>query len=1630
MVGDARADTAPAPGPALAPRIVLAHQGPPPTSRWTATLASPEASKYVQYSDLEIADWLAVKTSAESVVLAVSNSDIFVAHAAVRHAHDLCKSGVDVTLLIPKELLRHKAFTPWFADARVHQPVTVSWLRHEVSETECWVVHLKHKQAAHVHAAGAAHHATFDLRVAGLLSRVLLDTGATCSCVSLSLVQRAGRSYRPLTSENRDISGIGGTAAALGSITLPVKVGKQVWDHDFLVVKDPIAGYMCLLGEDFLAAHDCGLFYAAGKVHLSVACSAKSTGTVVYSRSLSSSNQAELRRDVYLGAVSVPSVVLPLADTQARDSHEPLSHSKRKKLLRLVAAGKAMGYRVVLTPQQCVVAGSQGNSVPDLVQKVLDKHSVPGGTLCGQIPDNTHAKGFECRIELLPGVRPVNLRQYRLTPREKEELLAQCDSFIQKGWIEPSASGWCSSVLFVPKPNNKLRFCVDFRGLNQRTVVDPDNKHVIPRQAELMDSLNGAAVFSTLDLASGYYQLAVESDSRPLTAFPTPYGLYQWRVMPMGLMNAPAVFQRAMNTILREHIKAGYCLVYLDDIIVLSRSLDEHARHLDSVLSALSAHNLFCQLPKCVFAQAELKYLGHVVSGQGVKPDPAKVAALESWEPPVADVAILADPTSDAVMQSAARKRIVHECRRFLGFMNYFNRFIPKYSDQAAVLHDQTRDDAPAWSEACTKSWRSLSTCLREATMMYHPDGDKPFHVFSDASIRAIGGVLMQERDEHLVPVAFCARKLIPAEVNYSTTEQELLAIVYCFAQWRCYLEGPQVVLHTDHEPLTWLANQKLPNRRQARWLEFLSRFSYEILYVKGDKNVVADALSRQLSPGAGAPDVLLGDAWPESVLHVQRGTGSSRGFAPGIHQAVSVCVADLCSAPSSAGVGRSPVAGGSSAACQAAERVGAGPIGSVLSITRFVIAGGYTRASAAGRQVAARGRGDGSTFISAGGVPKRPALYGKHKGTSTVSPPMSAPDKPEKTVNSSGWFASKEAPLTEPNSVHVDGSESCSTSLGVVGAPVKKSYKRALDGSLVESGPDSVSRNLLSNFDESDPPLTLGSGSDGVPTEPSSEIDPSLSAYERLFENLVQRIKRAMLTDADVSSAQKRAGLKLVDRHGLLWRGNQLYVPADTQLRLDILYWHHDVPWCAHLGVVKTLELVKRQFWWPKLDLDIRKYVASCYKCQANKPDRRSQRVPLTPLVSPDACWRVLGVDLVVDLPETSGDGFNAICVFACHLSKMVRIVPTRTTLDSHGFAKLFIREVFPHYGFPRAIVSDRGTQWNSELFRTLCERLNIRLTLSTAYHPQTNGLVERFNEVIAAALRHFVSADQRDWDDKVPFIEFALNASYDASTQSTPFRMNRITLPLNPFEAVVRGPDGQGQLTSPLASWVGSSSAAPTAVGSRTALEAHESLLWARQCVHRAKEIMKEKHDARGTRSHLYAVGQLVWFNQKHVRLRHPTRRLKLQPRFVGPVRVVEMVGRSAVRLELPAHLEVHPTVSVTLVKPFVAREGVQLPPVVVDGELEWEVEAVIGHNLLVSRKRSGATYLEFRVRWKGSYEDSWHEFSDFENSVESVQKYINACVKSVRRQILAALKPGEVSLLNATLQAEALAGKARST
>ena len=371
--------------------------------------------------------------------------------------------------------------------------------------------------------------------------------------------------------------------------------------------------------------------------------------------------------------------------------------------------------------------------------------------------------------------------------------------------------------MFVKKKDGSMRLCIDYRQLNKVTIK---NKCPLPRIDDLLDQLVGASVFSKIDLRSGYHQLRVRVEDVPKTAFRTRYGHYEFLVMPFGLTNAPAVFMDYMNRIFRPYLDK-FIVVFIDDILIYSKNEEEHREHLGIALRVLRDHQLYAKLSKCEFWLKEVKFLGHVVSSEGVAVDPSKVEAVLQWESP----------------------KSVTEVRSFVGLAGYYRRFISGFSQIARPLTNLTKKDRPfVWTEQCEAAFQELKTLLTTAPVLVLPDSSQPFEVYTDASLMGLGCVLMQNGKV----IAYASRQLRPHEVNYPTHDLELCAVVFALKIWRHYLFGAQFEVFSDHKSLKYLMDQKELNGRQRRWMELLSDYKFEIKYHPGKANVVADALSRK----------------------------------------------------------------------------------------------------------------------------------------------------------------------------------------------------------------------------------------------------------------------------------------------------------------------------------------------------------------------------------------------------------------------------------------------------------------------------------------------------------------------------------------------------------------------------------------------------------------------------------------------------------------------------------------------------------------------------------------------------------------------------------------------------------------
>lgn len=421
----------------------------------------------------------------------------------------------------------------------------------------------------------------------------------------------------------------------------------------------------------------------------------------------------------------------------------------------------------------------------------------------------------------LKGEAAPRRKSYRIPERLVPEFKKEIELMLQLGIIETSTSEWCSPVVLVPKKDGSLRFCIDFRYLN---AVSKFETYPMPRIDELLERVGRSTFITTLDLSKGYWQLALAPESRELTAFKTPYGMFQFRVMPFGLHGAPATFQRLMDQVLRE--VPQFAAAYLDDVVIFSQTWEEHMAHLQRVLHLIKTAGLTINPNKCAFAREQVEYLGHVV-GQGVvKPRVGKVDAIHSYPVPT------------------TKKKV----RAFMGLVGWYSKFIPHLSERAAVLTDLTKASAPnrvRWNEECDRAFKDLKSAITSESVLHTPDFSQPFTLQTDASGVGLGAVLLQEAEGERRPVLFLSRKLLDRETRYSTVEKECLAMKWAIDSLRYYLLGRHFCLETDHRALQWLNRMKDSNTRITGWYLSLQPYDFTVQYRAGKANLVADCLSR-----------------------------------------------------------------------------------------------------------------------------------------------------------------------------------------------------------------------------------------------------------------------------------------------------------------------------------------------------------------------------------------------------------------------------------------------------------------------------------------------------------------------------------------------------------------------------------------------------------------------------------------------------------------------------------------------------------------------------------------------------------------------------------------------------------------
>jgi hypothetical protein len=689
--------------------------------------------------------------------------------------------------------------------------------------------------------------------------KFLIDTGAEISIIRSSSLT-PGVEYQ--MQDGVDIKGI--TNAVMkteGTVDLKLFTDTHETVHTFHVLTgDCNMHYDAILGKDFLEERESVINYCSRQIIMNdnvvVKFDPKQTAittepcrltlkartetivrVITASKGLGLLAKSELVLGVYLAASLTRAVnggcVTSIINTRDTDvtidlprvdlEGLALNESEGALTLTLTADSGSSARRLSTLRNQLRLEhlnAEERTSIVAICEEYNDVFHLPGDKL-------TCTSAIEHAIPT-PTINPhraINVRQYPIPEAHKDEVQRQTEQMLADGIIQHSTSGWNSPLLVVPKKTDasgktKWRVVVDFRKLNEASLGDG---FPIPLISEILSSLGNSKYFTTLDCANGFLQIPLRAEDRHKTAFSKKYGHFEYKSMPYGLKGAPATFQRLMSTVF-SGMQGLEALVYLDDVITWGETLKAYNDKLREVLARLRMHNLKLQPDKCEFLRKEVTYLGHRLTTEGLLPDPNKIRAVKDFP----------TPTN------------TRQLKGFLGLAGYYRKFIPNFGDIAKPLTSLLRKNTPyVWDQKTNEAFIKFKELLIIEPLLQYPDFTKQFVVTTDASNQALGAILSQGPIGEDKPIAYASKTLAGAERNYSTTEKELLAIVFTCKQFRQYVFGRKFIVVTDHKPLTWVFNVKDPSSRLLKWRIKLYEFDFEIIYKEGKRNTNADALSR-----------------------------------------------------------------------------------------------------------------------------------------------------------------------------------------------------------------------------------------------------------------------------------------------------------------------------------------------------------------------------------------------------------------------------------------------------------------------------------------------------------------------------------------------------------------------------------------------------------------------------------------------------------------------------------------------------------------------------------------------------------------------------------------------------------------
>jgi transposase InsO family protein len=1234
------------------------------------------------------------------------------------------------------------------------------------------------------------------------------------------------------------------------------------------------------------------------------------------------------------------------------------------KVTRLSPEELAQPGKSHLLPHRLAGADADQPQDPQLAT-LLKKyaHLLPAELPPGLPPD----RPIEHKIELTGDAKPHAAPLRRYSPLEDEEIRKQVMKLVERGHARESTSPWGAMVLLAKKKDGSLRFCVDYRVLNNQTLK---NRYALPLADDCFDRAQGARFFSKLDLHSGFWQIRLAEGSAPLTAFRTRFGHYEFTVLPMGLCNAPATFMHLMNSVLRKQLDK-FVLAFLDDIFIYSKTRDEHLLHIEEVLKELDAQKLYLKPSKCEWMKPEVEFLGHRIGREGLSVDPQKIDAVRQWP----------TPTN------------VSEIRSFLGLAGYYRRFISNYSSTALPLTELTKDEVEwKWQDEQRSAFESLKQQLSAAPVLLLANPDLPYVIHCDASGFAVGACLMQDQGSGLQPVSYISSKMKPAETRYAPHEQELLALVYACNKWRHYLHnGRPFTVLSDHQSLRYFTTQPDLSARQARWKDKLAEFDFTIRYIEGPKNVVADALSRRADHQLKEDDASLQGTTRtrEEFLASARAIGPEPDPAAeeaqrrmNIEAATKVVppAPDLPE-PNRRGAIAMPTQrctaeGKNGKQCRARTKRGQ----YCFAHRRLLCGTRITRSkvSGAGMGLMAtkdfapdetiglytgelRHGGGGAYYLAlrmAGGDANIDAARTNTGDGRWVNDPRGMVPRVRPNCELAGAAGSTSARVRATR--RIKAGEEFFLAYG-------PAYWRAMGHRL----PRKAAARPAPGMGRKRPPqrqaLVAAMSSANAGTRLSAVAELSAATLARGDFELVAEAREAAQKDSKYAEQLSSPPEGWTERDGLLWLGPRLCVPNDKALQTKLIAELHDTPTGGHFGRDKTLAALQKRFHWAGMSATVASYVASCDMCLRVKHGQRATPGLLMPLPVPEEIDSHWTMDFVTGLPKTAR-GHDAIQGHFSRGGALKRLAATDTTVDAARAADTFVDSVVRHHGVPASIVSDRGPQFVSALWESLWARLGTKLERSTAHHAQTDGKSEREQKTLETWLRAFCTEFPLDWDRLLPLAELALNSMPQAASGVSPYQL---LYGREPALSVDRALD-------PLAP-VAVSEEPSAAARAAKARWAQMTRAWERV---RGKLLIAQERMKRNADKHRrpaqFEAGDAVLLSTEHLKVMDPQFNRKLAHLYCGPFPVKRVVNDNAYELELPAHMHIHATVNISHLRPYVdgraafpdrpAAPGLTRPPPAAadpadpqSAVVEYEVERVLA-------QRGAGANAKYLVLWKG--------------------------------------------------------------